>query len=884
MNHILHFNAPLAIRPEFTGGKGANLALLTSADFSVPQGFIVTASAYLEWLDTVPRWRETVRQLPVNDPAALITAARELRDQLGSVPLPDAIASEIRSMVESFTKGTCFAVRSSSTMEDLAEASFAGQHDTFLNCCGTEKVLASVRDCFISMWHDRAIAYRHQHAFDHAAANMAVVVQEMVNCDVAGVAFSINPVTGDLTTAVINANFGLGESVVGGSCAVDHWEVEKSTGAVISSTIAHKTMRTVCSTGGGVEDETLNHDEGVEPSLSENEIASVTEMLRRVEEWFRFPQDIEWGIVGSRLVLLQSRPITTIPPRWTRDESAERFPNVVTPLTWDFVERGFHRSMDYSFRLMGFPAFSGKWFGMHGHYIYGNQNAVDIYARRFPFALTSLADLPALIPQLREDFRWVQELPVHWSRDLDYYLIRLGEFTAEPLEEKSLVELWQFVQRINEHGAQYFLPNIAISVTQGVLYRLLQFLLRELFGPGEVAALMDGLLAFCETKTGAINKELYELAQRVLREPELEARLRSPEGSRALWDSGILEKEHAAFYQRFQLLMRDHGHREMDFDPYQPLWNEVPWVVLDQVRLILDGSGDLTPAQRERELKVRAQAAEFSLFQRLPADLHFFMHEIIRLARLYTSLDDLEHYQTTRLALPLRKGLQMLGQRLVERGILSEAMDIFFAREADIAAAIVADDPLQWATFSTATATAKASWTQARQCPPNWSPDAPPAETHAPERGTEISGLPGSPGIMEGKVFVVTGPQDFAAFPRGAVLVARTTNPAWTPLFYAASAVITESGGPLSHGAVTAREMRIPAVMSVRECLSRLATGCTVRVDGTRGKVVLVNERSMPGPDSLSAPALRSGVARLPGSSRSVEKKSSAPVTICLGS
>ncbi len=133
--------------------------------------------------------------------------------------------------------------------------------------------------------------------------------------------------------------------------------------------------------------------------------------------------------------------------------------------------------MDYSFRLMGFPPFSGSWFGKHGHYVYGNQNAVDIYLRRFPFELTSLDDLPTLIPRLREEFRWVQELPVHWSRDLDYYLIRLGEFMAEPTRDKSLAGLWRFVCDINEHGAQYFLPNIAISVTQGILYRLLQFLL-----------------------------------------------------------------------------------------------------------------------------------------------------------------------------------------------------------------------------------------------------------------------------------------------------------------------------------------------------------------------------------------------------------------------
>jgi pyruvate,water dikinase len=865
MNRILRFHEPLAAQPEYTGGKGANLALLTTGKFDVPQGFIVIAATYREWLDGAPWWRDAVRLLPEDDPSALATAAAGFRDRLREVPLPADLEVELRNVMADWPAATRFAVRSSSTMEDLAHAAFAGQHDTFLNCRDPEAVLAAVRDCFISLWHDRAIAYRHRHGCDHCAAHMAVVVQEMAECDAAGVAFSMNPVSGDLGVAVIDANYGLGESVVSGACEVDHWEVDKATGAVISSTIARKTVRTVSSKDGGIEDAAIDQVQGDTAVLSAEQLAAVTGLLLRVESWFRFPQDIEWGFTGERLVLLQSRPITTIPPRWTRDESAERFPNVVTPLTWDFVNRGFHRSMDHSFRLMNFPPFSGEWFGKHGHYIYGNQNAVDIYARRFPFALTSLADLPALIPQLREHYRWVQELPVHWARDLDYYLIRLGEFMAEPVEHKSIAGLWHFVQEINAHGTQYFLPNIAISVTQGILYKLLHFLLRELFGPDEIAPLMDGLLAFCETKTGTINKELYELAEIVRRDPLLEKRLHDETGSRALWESGVLAREHGAFHQRFLLMMRDHGHREIDFDPYQPLWAEVPWVALDQVRLILDAPGDLTPSQRERELKIRSQAAEFSLFQRLPAELHFFMHEIIRLARVYTSLDDLEHYQTTRLAMPLRKGLRTLGQRLVERGILAEPMDIFFAREAEIEAAIAADSPAKWQAFAANVAREKQSWEAARARPPGWVPDGPELE-HAPlEAGMEMAGLPGSPGVAEGEVYIVSGPQDFAGFPRGGILVARTTNPAWTPLFYAARALITESGGPLSHGAVTAREMGIPAAMSVRECLSRLTNGCRVRVDGSRGKIVLIDEAGEDAPpDHFLINPIAASAKRLP--------------------
>jgi rifampicin phosphotransferase len=841
MNFTLDFKDPLATQANHTGGKGSNLARLTLAGFDVPQGFIVTASAYREWLGKGEWWREAVNDLPENDPDALSRSAAKLRERLRSLPVPDPVAAEVRDLVESLPEGTRLAVRSSSTLEDLAEAAFAGQHDSFLNCRGAEAVTNAVRECYVSLWNDRAIAYRHRHGFDHGAACMAVVVQAMALCDSAGVAFSMNPVTGDLNVAMISANFGLGESVVNGSCEVDHWEVSKKTGEVLSSNVAQKAVHTICSPAGGTEDQALDEDARSAPVLRGDQITSIIGLLARAESFFRFPQDIEWGYVGERLVILQSRPITTIPPRWTRDESAERFPNVITPLTWDFVERGFRRSMDHSFRLMGFPPFSGQWFGKHGHYIYGNQNAVELYARQFPFAFESLADLPSLIPQLRQEFRWVQELPIHWARDLDYYLIRLGEFLAEPVENKSITGLWHFVQEINAHGTQYFLPNIAISITQGILYKFLIHLLRELFGPGEAVSLIDGLLAFCETRTGAVNKELYELAQIARQDPLLAQRLHSDNGSQVLWNSGVLPREHAEFHQKFLLMMRNHGHREMEFDIYHPLWAEVPWVALDQIRLIMDAPEELTPAQRERELKIRAQASEFSLFQKIPEDLHFFVHELIRLARLYTSLDDLEHYQTTRLGVPLRRGLRALGQKLVERGILADPMDVFFAREAELESAIAADKFQKWKALSLAIAERKASWEDARSRTPGWVPDAGKTDAFIPEAGMEFAGLPGSPGLAEGVVFIVSGPQDFAKFPPGAILVARSTNPAWTPLFYTARAVITESGGPLSHGAVTAREMKIPAVMSVRNCLAVLTNGCVVRVDGVRGKVALID-------------------------------------------
>ncbi|HEX5338016.1 MAG TPA: PEP/pyruvate-binding domain-containing protein, partial [Gallionella sp.] len=688
--------------------------------------------------------------------------------------------------------------------------------------------------CFASLWQDRAIAYRERLGFDQLQATMAVVVQTMIPSDISGVGFTINPISGAIDEMLVNANFGLGESVVSGEGAIDQFVLARD-GSLRSSAIGEKTQRIVNSAQGTVEVE-VDCAAANQASLSEAQLSELADLMRRVEASYQFPQDIEWAISGGKLWLLQSRPVTTIPPRWTRDESAERFPNVITPLAWEMVEDGFHRSLNHSFKLMGYPAFSGKWFAMFDHYIYGNQNAVEIYGRRMPFAIRNLDELEAAIPHLRNDYAWVQDLPLEWSRDLDYYLLTLGELNAENLQDRNLAEVWQYVLRVNQLGADYFLPNIAISITQRTLYRLLHGLLQMLTGnPQEAAALFDTLIAHTETKTGIINKELAAMADDIRDHAELNALVESV-SSRALVESGRLDA-FGSFAVRFKKFLRDHGHREVDFDPYQPTWAEAPWLVLDNLRLMASmpktGEDEMGPRDRERNLKLAMQEVELKLYSRIPQRLHFFFHELLRLVRAYTTLDDVEHYHTTRLTLPLRKGLRRLGEHLQARKVVDEPMDVFFAHYQPLKDAIQRDDPALWAMLAQSIREEKASWLKHRDSTPVWNLSD--AEATLEEQGASgdvLTGLAGSAGVAEGVVFVVRSPDDFASFPKGAVLVARTTNPAWTPLFYSACAVITESGGPLSHGAVTAREMQIPAVMSVRGVMARLSNGQRVRVDG----------------------------------------------------
>ncbi|WP_265595081.1 PEP-utilizing enzyme [Haloferula sp. BvORR071] len=267
---------------------------------------------------------------------------------------------------------------------------------------------------------------------------------------------------------------------------------------------------------------------------------------------------------------------------------------------------------------------------------------------------------------------------------------------------------------------------------------------------------------------------------------------------------------------------------------YHAPWGDAPGVVLDHIRALAE-----TPAaalDTERQAKLASHEAEQQFLQLTPEPWRFFFSELLRLARVYTQLDDLEHYHTTRLNRPIRRAIATLGERLVKRGLVDEPLDLFFAKTAQIDALLIADTEEEQQAFAIAVRESKQAYLAAAAREPAWTPGGDEwLEEHAEG---PLKGLPGSPGIAEGLIHHVRGPEDFAGFPVGAVLVSRTTNPAWTPLFHLAAAVITESGGPLSHGAVTARELGIPAVMSVPGCLSRLPQGSRVKVDGLRGLVM----------------------------------------------
>jgi pyruvate,water dikinase len=827
MPSIRFLDEPSATLPRDCGGKGANLARLAQAGFPVPDAFVVTGQAFASFVRSLPGLATEIAALDGAPEPEIGRRCQAIRERIAAAPIPPALDAAIAEGLRNLG-ATRVSVRSSSTLEDLAESAFAGQHDTFL-AVSAEDVADRLRSCFASLFGERAALYRARRGFSHREARMAVVVQRMVESAVSGVAFTLDPVSGRTDELVVDAAFGLGEAVVSGEVTADHHRLSKGTLAPIEERIGAKEHRIVSGERGTV---TVAEPAPGRAALSRPQLEEVARAALRIEESFGFPQDVEWALDGAgRLFILQSRPVTTIPARWTRDESAERFPNAMTPLGWEFADAGFHESLRHSLSLMGFPPFPGKWFALFDGWVYGNESAVRLFlgVRRFPFRTAD--ELRALLPSVRNRFGWVFELPAAWMRDLDRYLLGVGRLAAEPAPGPDPRAHWERILRIEAVGREYFRPNIAISITHGLLHRTLFEALAIFFPPAEAKGLYDRCTRFCETKTSLVNGELSALARAARSSPELHDLVARRE-SRALVAPGALDA-HPAFAARFRRFVDDHAHRETDPDPYQPTWGDAPWVVLDQLKVLASRGEADDPVDRELTARAAQAEAEQALLARVPEDLRFFFSELLRLARAYSSLDDLEHYQSTRLHRLFRRAVLDMGRALTGQGLLAAEDDLFFASRAALESAVAAGSEAAWRDVAQAAAGGRAAYLAARDRSPSWVLGE---DEEREEQPGMLTGIPGSAGVAEGPVFRVRSVEDFPRFPRGAVLVARTTNPSWTPLFYAAAAIVTESGGPLSHGAVTARELGVPAVMAVKGCMA-LEDGARVRVDGARGEV-----------------------------------------------
>jgi pyruvate, water dikinase len=327
MRRIVWFEQYTAADRSDLGAKNASLAELTCAGLPVPPGFAVTAAAYTEAIHGARLASTLAEMVAAADPArheTVAEAGRTARKLVSSMPRPDGLDHDVRDAYAELCRrygisDVPVAVRSSATCEDLPDASFAGEHDSYLWVRGPDELLGHISQCWASLFTNRAICYRRQQGHPETRLAMGVVVQKMVQPLAAGVAFTLNPHDGDRSQVAIDASWGFGEAVVSGEVNPDHFLVDKVTGEIGRHIISHKEIEYRLTAAGRVERATVDTARQDAPCLAEAEIKVVAALARRAERYFGCPQDVEWAVdahlsAPDNTLLLQSRPETV----WSR--------------------------------------------------------------------------------------------------------------------------------------------------------------------------------------------------------------------------------------------------------------------------------------------------------------------------------------------------------------------------------------------------------------------------------------------------------------------------------------------------------------------------------------------------------------------------------------
>jgi phosphohistidine swiveling domain-containing protein len=810
---------------ELVGGKAANLGHLIRAGFPVPTGFVIDTRAY--------------RLAHTSD-----------LDRTAGVP-PE-IAEEIRYRYHGMGGGPV-AVRSSATVEDLADASMAGQCETFLDVNGDEAVLEAVRQCWASLRTARIRTYLDRHQIDRTQVAMAVLVQRLIPADAAGVLFTANP-NGGRDQMVIEASWGLGETVVGGRVQPDVLRLEATTGRVLSASIADKTIYVAAGASG---ERPVEESRRTQPSLSSRDVHRLWQLGRQVEQHCGAPRDIEWAIHNSSVFLLQARPITTwreaaaahsiISQKrehlrqeiavgrgpWVRHNLAETLPHPTT-FTWSLMKRFTSGSGAFGvmYRRVGFqpsPAFDQDGFLelIAGQVYMDISRAPEMFCADFPFAY-DMATLvrdpdashkPPSIPR--------GSLPMRMKAAR---LLAKASVRIKSLSESADVDFRSTTApAIQTWVAQARRQDLGALSTEELIARWheSEHQVLDIFGPETLLPSLICAMAWTDLET-FLQEHFWD------ERPDALARLVSAGGTpdcTVVSDAELFEV--ATGRRSMETWIAANQHRgPSEFDLAAPRWREQPERLHELAARLATGEAPLERFRRACEhaaahaatLRAQLSSSDAREFDRRLALVHRFMpFREEGKAFLMLAYDELR-----RLALELGRRLE-IGEGVfhLTPDETFDALRVGYAPHHHIEErqlAYQAESRLTLPRVIDASTIGRLGT---------------PAEV--PMTAGAYQGLSLSTGRACGPARVLHSATETGDFGTGYVLVCPSTDPAWTPLFVNAVGLVLECGGTLSHGAVVAREMGLPAAV-IPNATRCFRTGEYLEIDGNRGRVRRVAE------------------------------------------
>ena len=845
------------------GGKGLNLERLRAAGLPVPEFTIIDTSEYDVYVAANDLDTAIPAALTASDTTHTQDPSDTIRDAFRAGTMPpdqrDRILAQLGTLVDATV-----AVRSSATAEDLPDLSFAGQQDTFLNVTGADAILDAVVECWSSLWTGRAITYRDRNAIDGHLA-LAVVVQRMVDARSSGVLFTANPLTGHRGQTVIDTITGLGEALVSGQVTPDNLVVDTASGRVLDRTLAGET-----------------------PAISDAEASELTRLGTRIATSFGEPQDIEWAIDDAGVHILQARAITSLyplPPHtgpelaaWVSFGASQGMLQPITTLGQDV--------------LLSYLSSAARVFGRR---ITPDQNQIMKVAgeriwirldlalrhpigRAFAAKLLPNADpaTAALVERLASEAAFQTGRPTPKSLQAALAAVRciglrvpgalanpahtisrldrgidglVGDgvrgfeaaATASTPQERLRQRLAQ-VDAIARAAFPTLLPNFGpFLVPSFAMIVRLRELAERTGRPDADALALSVLRSLPGNVTTTMDLALWRAAERIRSDaPALGAIADTPASELAeLYQNGRLP--HVAQQAVAEFLERYGMRGVAEIDTGAPRWREQPEAVFEALQSYVQITDPEQAPDRVHAagVAVAEQAIELLALASRPAEAAQIRFMGSRLRALLGARES-PKFALVRLMSELRRALQHSGEELVSAGVLEQPDDVFQLHLSELAVIFDNPDANRWRPLVAQRRDTMARERRRGQVPRLMLSDGRTFYEGLGATDGSIVGQPVSPGVAEGLVRVVADPRGAGLQP-GEILVCVGTDPAWTPLFLAAGALVTEVGGLMTHGSVVAREYGIPAVVGVHDATRRLETGQRVRIDGSSGAITLLD-------------------------------------------
>ena len=848
---VLKLTDPDAVNVAFSGGKAAPLARMALARFPVPAGFVVTTAVYSNVVAKISgQIRPLVGGLSAEELPAISEASEAIGKLFEGLELPEATLELLRAAYVELQVGAV-AARSSATDEDLAEASFAGLYETYLNLLSFDQFIDAMRKVWASTYSPRAIAYRLANRRPHSDVQMAVLIQEQVAADAAGVMFTADPLSGG-AEYIVNAAFGLGEGVVDGTVESDHFVLEPQSGTILSSEIVVKSSMIGASVGGGVGRVDAPRDRGSEPVLSQDQLADLAGQGRKLVDLFGAPQDVEFALAEGQILLLQSRPITglgggdlvdweaAVDPKhhWQLDRMSVHV-GPVYQLQQDIVE-SFVRGAKQCFELTG---------------VQRSQPCVVefVEGQAYRRALEVPEEVAAERRQVHSAF--CEEF---YARGTSNYLENVAPAMGLIIDDLGRLRLAGSKLPVRvEYLAS---ANDAYGLVMGHLHWCMRGfderpewgeIFHELTGEPAQDSLIF-LQALPNRSTRLVGR-LRGLARIVQDDPELskifaEGRYDELESARLQGQPNLVK-----FRRRLRSMMRIYGFRTgWSFGSHSgfetPTWNMDPGRPLGIIASYAEQDLDEMTRRDAEALRERVNATR-RVKRKLaadPAGLAAFNLELIRAQNEVWLMEDHNHLMEQCTVGHLQEAIHLTGVALVKLGLLDLPKDVLYfsleelrgvvasgSRAGDLRAMVeerrferesrkLLDPPMTLGAPASPSAPRGAPVVEAEPLDPN-----------------KIKGTSASGGQATGPARIVTAETPVGRWQRGDVMVAVNVGQDWTSVFPLLGGLVLDQGAVFQHAALIAREYRIPAVIRAGDATRRIADGQTITVDGDAGAIYL---------------------------------------------